>query len=296
MGQGREAAAVRKAILIIVLVAASFLGGAFVNGPGLQWAETRVLRLLGLNNGGEIASVDLKAAVSSETSLDESRSAKPGASVHEGPRAPVPSLLTEHESPRRDGFDQPSTVQTGPKSSSIQSDVPNSGVGPTDALPMKHPFPQTKGLEQEVAPADPNVKQASTSSHPVGSGDSDRQDTQAKPDILDTLAALLPSTSASSASHLPSPSTLPAVSTQKPLVDGSDNWVVLERKMQRLGVSHYTIKGQPGDRVVFSCLIPLAGRQAVAQHFEAEGDDIVQATEATMRRIALWQATQPTSR
>ena len=50
----------RQAILVVVLVAASFLGGAFVNGPGLRWAQTRVLRSLGLSDGGEIASVDLE--------------------------------------------------------------------------------------------------------------------------------------------------------------------------------------------------------------------------------------------
>jgi hypothetical protein len=63
--------------------------------------------------------------------------------------------------------------------------------------------------------------------------------------------------------------------------------------MQSLGVSHYTMDGEPGGRVVFSCLIPLAGRQAVTQRFEAEGDDMVHAAQAALRRIALWQATQP---
>ena len=57
--------------------------------------------------------------------------------------------------------------------------------------------------------------------------------------------------------------------------------------MQSLGVSRYTMDGEPGGRVVFSCLIPLAGRQAVAQRFEAEGDDMVQAAQAL--RIALWR-------
>ena len=41
------------------------------------------------------------------------------------------------------------------------------------------------------------------------------------------------------------------------------------------GRQPFTIEGQPGGRVVFSCLIPLAGRQAVAQRFEAEGEDAV---------------------
>ena len=63
--------------------------------------------------------------------------------------------------------------------------------------------------------------------------------------------------------------------------------------MQALGVSRFTIEGQPGGRVVFSCLIPLAGRQAVAQRFEAEGEDALQAARAALRRVALWRAAQP---
>ena len=289
MGQGKEAAAVRKAVLVVVLVAASFSGGAFVNGPGLQWIESRLLRSFGLNNGGEIASVDLKPAVGSERSLDELRPAKQGTSILEGPRAPMPSVLTENESSQRDDFDHPSALGTRPKSNSVGSDVE-----PTVPSLMKHPIPVSKGPAQHAALADRNVKQASVSSRPVSSGDSERPDPSANPDILDTLAALLPSNPESAASHLPSsPSTsLPTASTQKPFVDGSNNWAVLERKMQSLGVSHYIIEGQPGERVVFSCLIPLAGRQAITERFEAEGDDMVQAAQAALRRVTLWRATQ----
>jgi hypothetical protein len=63
--------------------------------------------------------------------------------------------------------------------------------------------------------------------------------------------------------------------------------------MRVLGVSRFTIEGQPGGRVVFSCLIPLAGRQAVAQRFEAEGEDALQAARGALRRVALWRAAQP---
>jgi hypothetical protein len=62
--------------------------------------------------------------------------------------------------------------------------------------------------------------------------------------------------------------------------------------MQTLGVSRFTIEGDPDGRVVFSCLIPLAGRQAVTQRFEAEGDDVVGAAQAALRRVALWRASQ----
>jgi hypothetical protein len=65
--------------------------------------------------------------------------------------------------------------------------------------------------------------------------------------------------------------------------------------MQALGVSRFTIEGRPGGRVIFSCLIPLAGRQAVTQRFEADGEDAVQAARAALRRVALWRAAQPQS-
>jgi hypothetical protein len=62
--------------------------------------------------------------------------------------------------------------------------------------------------------------------------------------------------------------------------------------MQTLGVTRFTIEGEAGGRVVFSCLIPLAGRQAVSQRFEADGDDMAKAAQAALRRITLWRASQ----
>jgi len=75
----------------------------------------------------------------------------------------------------------------------------------------------------------------------------------------------------------------------------SESWVLLERKLQTLGVVRYTAEGTPGGSVVFSCLIPLAGSQAITQRFEGEGDDIVHASQAVIRRIALWRASNPES-
>ena len=65
--------------------------------------------------------------------------------------------------------------------------------------------------------------------------------------------------------------------------------------MQSLGVSRYTIEAETGGHVVFSCLIPVAGRQAVAQRFEGDGDNIAQAAQVAIRRITLWRATQASS-
>jgi hypothetical protein len=82
-----------------------------------------------------------------------------------------------------------------------------------------------------------------------------------------------------------------------PLIpSNSADWAEIRRTMRGLGVSRYGLDGEPGGRVRFHCVIPLAGRRAVGQHFEAEGDDDLQAAQATLRRIALWRATETDSR
>jgi hypothetical protein len=288
---------VRHAILVVVLVTASFLGGAFVNGPGLQWAQTKVLRSLGLNNGGEISLVDLKPAASSESGPDGSESPQPDAGAMQGPLAPMPSLLTEDKSPKHDVSDRHSVSQTATKTNS-------SGLGSPRSEPSSFSSSSTKrrpvlatSSAGEPAPKDPNVAPASAQPPPPPHGASSRLDPNVAPAILDSLAALLPSNSPSLGSHLSSssPTALSLASVPRSVADGNENWAVLERKLQSQGVNRFTMEGEPGRRVVFSCLIPLAGRQAVAQRFEAEGDDIVQAAQAALRRIALWRATQPPS-
>ena len=185
----------RKAILVIVLVAASFLGGAFVNGPGLQWVETRVLRSLGLNNGGEIASVDLKPAGNSEMGPDELRLARPGIDVPKGPHAPVPSVLAEHDSSRHDDSDRCFGAPDRTEIKFWRVRCAGLSTNPLAPLASKRPVALTKRLKRQIAPADPDVNQASTTPRPVGSEASEHPDPNAKPDILDTLAALLPSNS-----------------------------------------------------------------------------------------------------
>ena len=87
----------RQAILVIVLIASSFLGGAFVNGPGLRWAQTRLMRSLGLNEEGEIASVDLMAAAAPDGVGGGSGPAKPAGEPMLEPLAPAPSVVAEDE-------------------------------------------------------------------------------------------------------------------------------------------------------------------------------------------------------
>ena len=59
----------RQIFLVIILVAAAFAGGAFVNGPALQWAQNWVFRSLGWHEG-DIASIDLKVAAGLDQTSD----------------------------------------------------------------------------------------------------------------------------------------------------------------------------------------------------------------------------------
>ena len=72
----------------------------------------------------------------------------------------------------------------------------------------------------------------------------------------------------------------------------ADDWGAIRRKMHALGVARYGIEGEPDGRVRFHCVIPLAGRRAVGQQFEAEGDDELEAAQTALRRVALWRATE----
>ncbi len=282
----------RHAILVIVLIASSFLGGAFVNGPGLRWAQTRLMRSLGLNEEGEIASVDLMAAAPDGVGSG-SGPAKPAGDPMLEPLAPVPSVVAEDESSQQ----VPSDHRTA--SSAELNEKPRHGSAsktqPVSPSPSSSPAPVSAAAAlaaQRLASPDSEVK-------PVGAGPADgpgSSDSKVKTALLDALGTLLPSTSSSPPEPLSGSALSPSSSTPKSMRNVSDDWIVLQQKLQALNVSHFTIEGEPGGRILFSCLIPLAGRQAVTQRFEAEGDDVIQAMQATLRRIALWRATQPPTR
>jgi hypothetical protein len=293
MGQGKEAVTVRQALLVIVLIASSFLGGAFVNGPGLRWAQTRLMRSLGLNGESEITSVDLTPAATPVGVSDSTDPAKPVSEPMLEPLAPAPTVLAE------DGSSQkvPSNHRNG--ASSKLHEKPRDGTSfKTEAglpLGVTPPFsvPTTTGsASKRLASPDSEVRPAGA---PLGRLNS--SDSKVEPALLDSLGTLLPSASSPPPEPLSSPALSPSSSpVPKPTRSISDDWIVLQQKLRALNVSRFTIEGEPSGRVLFSCLIPLAGRQAVTQRFEAEGDDMIQAVQATLRRIALWRATQPQPR
>lgn len=70
------------------------------------------------------------------------------------------------------------------------------------------------------------------------------------------------------------------------------SWTDLGQRMTDMGVSHYLIEGEPGGPARFRCTVPLPGQRAVAQQFEAEGENALAAAESAMKRVALWKATE----
>jgi hypothetical protein len=315
MGPGREAATVRQVILVVVLVAAAFLGGAFVNGPGLRWAQTQLLGSLGLGaEGGEIPSVDLKAGASPDAPGDDSARARAAFEAARGPVAPAPSVVAEASPGKSGATDRPDasggqgqrryrSPSSSPSAQSALSVPPPlappaafSRAGADDPRGGETP-PPLPAVVTDDGTRDPGVTQAALPSSPParpGPAPADR-DREVRPALMDSLASLMPSPAPAPPESLRPSDPSPAPPPEKPTPEkpGADDWATLARKMQALGVSRFTIEGQPGGRVVFSCLIPVAGRQAVAQRFEAEGDDAVQAARAALRRVALWRAAQP---
>jgi hypothetical protein len=344
----------RQAIFVVVMVAAAFLGGAVVNGPGLHWVQARLLDYMGLQDGGEIASIDLPRATS-----DPAEPHRPGTSPAAGqPNSQTTALGAGGQAVRRSATGSPAIGPGRPASSTpsisavppplpLPTAIPEPGVSkpadPNDksgqrqsdlmSEPGSQSLPTTKRgsamnrnpeLPSSAPPGlEPPMESGNVGSMAVGSDASptpgaspapldpsvgpallaSRSPSLAQPSVAEpTTPAAIPletAPAASSPSASVSPMSTPPSSTLTsagPTSSGSPtDWAALRRKMQSLGVTRYTIEGEPGGRVVFWCLIPLAGRQAVSQRFEGEGDDECHAAQAAIRRIALWRATRSSS-
>ncbi len=275
----------RKAILVILLVGAAFLGGAFVNGPGLQWAQSRALRLLGLNSVGEIAAVDLETSPNGETGADST----PIERLEIPAATPISPVASEDKSFKKDPSNKTSELKL--RSKSTKND-PGSDQSRQTLLPSATSSRSvTKSSSGIVAPVDQDVILAHGDSpaQPRSSSTAPSNTVKAATVLVDSLAGLLPPGENPSPSSGPPPA---QSSGRKPTRVADDEWTILESKMQTLGVSRFTIEGKPGGSIVFACLIPVAGRQAVAERFEAEGDDVIRAAQSVLRRIVLWRTTQ----
>ena len=296
----------RQAIFVVVMVGAAFLGGAAVNGPGLHWAQARILDYMGLQDGGEITSINLPQAASNPAEPH-----RPETSTVAG----QPSSLATTQPADSQAVKQSTTSPFATGSSRSISSPPSLSAVPPLPLPAAIPelgAPTPAGKQAESthrqssstmdassvsgptpAPLDPSVGTALLASRSPTLVQPNAAD-QATPPAISLEIAPAPSSPVVSSSPISSPASSIKNGTNMTANSSgsSSDWASLRRKMQSLGVTSYTIEGEPGGRVVFWCLIPLAGRQAVSQRFEGEGDDESQAAQAAIRRITLWQATR----
>jgi hypothetical protein len=262
---------VRKALFAVVLVAASFAGGAVINGPGLAWART-LLKPKAPEVGTLLPPPPNDPPTRPASAEDDDPDAAPTI-----PAAPRPPL----------------TIET-PKGSTTRPDPdpkPNSkpkATSPPEPLDPKAVADGTTTLEGP-APA--------VASAPAPAKDDPALDPPAiRPVEVDEPAGRPDPALGRAVAHRDEPAAgskaKAKADSEAPAAEAKLDWPTLRKRMADLGVSRYWVEGEPGGVARFRCVIPLAGARAVGQQFEAEADDDLKAADAALRRVALWKATE----
>jgi len=283
---------VRQVLFVIAVVGAAFVGGAVVNGPGFRWAQERLLVYMGLQDGGEIASIDLPPAPG-EARVAETPAVENGSTGPTVKEPEVKAASTVDPDARRAGLERRALSQ-GIPAPKTEPRVTEPFVE-TDAQKPKSPAAGESGAPALLGALAGALQQAAP---PPGAADGPTKTPEPEPGSGPDAppAPLDPSVAPALLASLASSGSDPAARDAEPKdsapSDEAGDWADLKRKLVDEGVTRYTIEGEPGGRVVFVCLIPLAGKQAVSQRFEAEGDDEFQAARAALRRITLWRAAQ----
>lgn len=271
----------RKALFAIMLVAASFAGGAVVNGPGLRWAQAVVLsRLVGDGEAGDDGVPATPSGANGPAPAPAPAEEIPARPI---PPLVVPSLAQDKEkagpddavyravAEQRPRAGRPATDSTSATPKAPAPDEPAPAPAPAfegvsmklDDVPTleRPPGPAPAPLPERAGDETPPVVQDAGKGKEEGAHDTPADTPVRRASLADTAAP-------------------------------AGEWADVRAAMRALGVSRYGIEGEPAGRVRFHCVIPLAGRRAVGQHFEAEGDDDLQAARAALKRVALWKATE----
>jgi hypothetical protein len=317
-GRGKEAAPLRRGLLFIVVVAAAFGGGVIASGSRPEWGQA-ALKLLPRNS----VSVDTLSSATVAPTEDGDPSST---SSHSIPSAPVPPLVVGPvpEEPSQPSSSTPSSEQASPPPSTSSADhslraasippLEQAPIAGTDAATIQDASGQATGLKAPSASATPSLEtgpsptptnsRVATASGSAGARELASTKEHGWADVPGSApaAAVLPGIAQSRPER---PATLPVgpVVSAPPMrgpetgsgessASTAQAWIAVRHRMRELGVARYWLEGEPDGPVRFRCVIPLAGRRAVGQQFEAEGDDDLQAAEAALRRVALWKATE----
>ncbi len=263
----------RQVLLAILLVGAAFAGGAAVNGPGLRWVRDNVLKKMA--DDGEAPTPEVS-----------------GNGDHGMPSAPVPTVVNDsppQENPKTDDNDQvaPKKDPTPAPRSRLKAETPAPKTEPKTRATLALP-----GAPESLATVPP-LEAPDDAEAPRKTGDKTGQ-TPSWADMPDSApaAAVVPKPYRKEGDHDSdvASAAMPAIKSSPSSIA---DWTELRRKMSALGVARYGFEGEPSGRVRFHCVIPLAGRRAVGQQFEAEGDNEFEAARTALRRVALWRATEP---
>ena len=259
----------RQAFFAVMLVAASFAGGAVVNGPGLRWAQDMLFNRIGLDDGGGDDSDAGGPSEGEESTI---------------PAAPIPPLAVEPTETETEPDQVPPAgplpvpLARTPATSMAAAGTP----GRSNPLPAAAgaPVPDPRDLSSLKTTELPPLERPGPLADPLAD-DPPAAGPRGLADGSVALASL-----ATGADDEPDAGPAPGGPN-----DPAD-WPGVRRSLSALGVARYGVEGETGGRVRFHCVIPLAGRRAVGQYFEAEGDDEFQAARAAIRRVALWRATE----
>ena len=252
-------------MLIVILMAAAFIGGAILNSVNPTWGRSWLLRNLGLKDRGEISSIDLPPLSSTPTS-------GPGEGRNPTGISSLPKSLQEPSLP-------PSQRQP------LKKKVSSGGIQPP-SRPGSVPKPQgdlTSSVDQASKTSPPNVPAPTL---PMAN---DKAQQISPLQTTDPLAS-----SPKVDSSLQSATSLrDSENGTGHIGELNPDWGTLRQKLQVLGVKQYVIKGSPAGEATIIVSVPLAGQQAKLENLEVVGVNEFEAVRKAIRRITLLQASAP---
>ncbi len=276
----------RKALLVVILVAASFAGGAAVNGPGLKWVKALISSRL--RQGPPIPTVEVD---SDPPAVSESPAAPPVPVVDDVPSAPAPGLGLDLLAAHRAATPEAAPIAQPPSPAEAPSPSPAAAPVLVAEPPaeIQEPAPSTPAEAPKKEPE--GVKAASSGwSDAPGSAPSAAVLPRPRNGPGPTADASVAATSG--AAPLPTPPSSAPASASAPAPDSGVGWPMIRKRMRAMGVKKYWVEGTPSGTVTFRCVVPVPGQEAVSQQFEADGEDDLEAAEVALRRASLWQAAQ----
>ncbi|MEW4566699.1 hypothetical protein AB1L88_02415 [Tautonia sp. JC769] len=319
----------RQSLFAIVLIIAAFSGGALVNGPGLEWGRRHLAsvskHLPDEWTGQEEPLPDDESPEEESRPNDSPRAGTIDAQVQPpSSRVSLPVAESSPFAPSSLHAEETSSREFTPPDDQSPEAAPTvkAPLGPTIATqssPLDAAAPDVSSSTPKDLPAPPPSlldlarRKLSDRGLVEDRGDASAP-SQTPPPAAEAGEPPQVSTAGASASSearfgsggpegrdLPpgagqdrppanDPSVRLASRSREP--EERSDWAEVRHQMVELGVGRYWVEGEFGGPVIFRCVVPMIGDRAVSQHFEAEGDDLMTAARVTLRRIALWRATE----